>query len=67
MAHVWLRVILGTVMQSIEFVDDRLTATKNPQDLYQDMQAGFTVLPLGGVKLRMVPRRKTVKGGASAM
>lgn len=59
MAHVWLRVLLGTMLQSIEFVDDRLKdndSTLDVQDLLQDMQAGFTVLPLGGVTLRMVAR-----------
>jgi cytochrome P450 len=66
MAHVWLRVILGTLMQSIEFVDDRLKPNVNPSDLYQDMQAGFTVLPLGGVTLRMVPRKTTATNGTVA-
>lgn len=58
MAHVWLRTLLGTLIQSIEFIDDRLNDCVNPEDLHQDMQAGFTVLPLDGVTLRMVPRTK---------
>lgn len=57
MAHVWLRVLLGRLVQSVEFVDDRLRENVNAEDLYQDMQAGFTILPLGGVKLRIVPRK----------
>lgn len=64
MAHVWLRVMLGTLMQSVEFIDDRLQDNVDPKDLLQDMQAGFTVLPLGGVKLRMVARKKPPATGA---
>lgn len=56
MAHVWLRILLGRLVQSVKFVDDRLREDINPSDLYQDMQAGFTILPLGGVKVRILPR-----------
>jgi cytochrome P450 len=58
MAHAWLRILLGTLIQSIQFIDDRLNDSVNPEDLHQDMQAGFTVLPFEGVKLRMMPRTK---------
>lgn len=60
-AHTWLRTILGTLIQSIEFIDDRLRVEKdtnhsNAEELYKELQAGFTVLPLGGVHLRVEPR-----------
>ena len=58
LAHVWLRILLGRLIQSFEFIDDRLRDGIGAKDLYLDMQAGFTILPLGGVKLRVVPRQK---------
>lgn len=56
LAHVVLRVILARLLQQYRFVDDRLTKGINPQDLLKDMQAGFTVLPQGGVDLRVEQR-----------
>jgi cytochrome P450 len=55
-AQVWLRILLRTMIHSVQFIDDRLGPNTNPEDLYHDMQAGFTVLPKGGVPLRIVPR-----------
>mmetsp|Transcript_26455 Transcript_26455/g.39138 ORF Transcript_26455/g.39138 Transcript_26455/m.39138 type:complete len:526 (-) Transcript_26455:80-1657(-) len=61
-AHTWLRTILGTLIQSIEFIDDRLHVEKGTnrfkaEELYKELQAGFTVLPLGGLHLRVKPRQ----------
>mmetsp|Transcript_22642 Transcript_22642/g.34213 ORF Transcript_22642/g.34213 Transcript_22642/m.34213 type:complete len:525 (-) Transcript_22642:60-1634(-) len=65
LAQPWLRTILGTLVQSIEFIDDRLavdkdTHTSNAKELSLEMQAGFTVLPLGGVHLRVQPRQSNI-------
>jgi cytochrome P450 family 4 len=62
MAHVWLRILLGTLIQTFEFIDERLESAgrhdtaEDPEDFYLDMQAGFTVLPAGGVNLRVRQR-----------
>jgi len=61
-AQTWLRILLGTLMKSIEFIDDRLLVSEdgkesNAKELYKDMQAGFTVLPLGGVHMRIKTRK----------
>ena len=70
LAQVVLRVLLAKLVVSVEFRDARLDDNNNktdssvaesidPKSLYRDMQAGFTVLPLGGVLLLMKERLGT--------
>lgn len=56
LAQVVLRIVLARLIRRHRFVDDRLKNGMNPQDLLKDMQAGFTVLPQGGVNLRVEGR-----------
>lgn len=64
LANVVLRTILSRLIDRFEFQDKRLddtfttsTANFNPSsDLRKDMQAGFTVLPSGGVLLKVRDR-----------
>ena len=56
-AHVVLRTILARLILALEFRDDRLDEeNKRPEDLRIEMQAGFTVLPSGGVTVSIRPR-----------
>jgi cytochrome P450 len=56
LAQVVLRIVLARLIRRHRFVDDRFKSGTNPQDLLKDMQAGFTVLPQGGVNLRVERR-----------
>ena len=63
LAYTILRILLAKIMYDCEFTDDRMEAQKNKIDdqalyeramfLRKDMQAGFTVLPTGGVRLML--------------
>ena len=52
LAHIVLRTLLTKLVSRYEFRDDRLDVS----ELRKDMQAGFTVLPAGGVTLSVVER-----------
>jgi hypothetical protein len=61
LAHVILRIMLGRIVDRYEVVDKRLghggdSAIVPAMDLRKDMQAGFTVLPSGGVRLSLQRR-----------
>ena len=69
LAHVVLRTMLTKLIQTYRFVDpqhddhrnnnnnsDPSADTTCPPPRYKDMQAGFTILPLGGLELIMTPR-----------
>lgn len=67
LAHVILRVLLARIISAYKVVDDRLTDSYgsdgkrkekavDPTALRKDMQAGFTVLPSGGVRLSLKKR-----------
>jgi len=47
---------LARLLQRYEFRDNRWTAETDPKLLLKDMQAGFTVLPMGGVNLSIRER-----------
>jgi cytochrome P450 len=55
LAHVILRTLLSKLVYRYEFIDPRMAADPDcdKQRLRKDMQAGFTVLPTGGVELIM--------------
>jgi Cytochrome P450 len=55
-AHVVLRTLLARLILQYDFYDERLAATANGGDLRIEMQAGFTVLPSGGVSVKIRPR-----------
>lgn len=57
LARVILRTILAKLIYRYEFCDDRLGDSEDPAKLRKDMQAGFTVLPNGGVKLSIHDRK----------
>lgn len=57
LAHIILRTVLAKLVFQYEFIDTRLSNETNPDVLRKDMQAGFTVLPAGGVDL-MIRQRK---------
>ena len=56
LAHIILRSLLARLIQNFEFRDQRLDGTNDPESLRNDMQAGFTVLPQGGVHVRVTKR-----------
>ena len=67
-AHIVLRIVLAKIILKCEFHDERIDAfvkysssvdewRNTIMHLRKDMQAGFTVLPTGGVYLK-VNRRK---------
>uniref|UniRef100_A0A7S2UL92 Cytochrome P450 n=2 Tax=Attheya septentrionalis TaxID=420275 RepID=A0A7S2UL92_9STRA len=65
LAHVILRIMLARILLEYNVVDDRLQSKQlkngketniDPLCLRKDMQAGFTVLPVGGVQLTMLKR-----------
>ena len=56
LAHVILRTLLSKLISKYEFRDERQAKGKSPMSLRKDMQAGFTVLPSGGVKLTIYER-----------
>jgi hypothetical protein len=59
LAQIVLRTLLAKLVQRYEFCDDSLAAGDDPKIKRKDMQAGFTVLPSGGVTLSMRERRYT--------
>jgi cytochrome P450 len=56
LAHVILRIVLARLLREYRFVDDRLVPGIDPKSLLKDMQAGFTILPQGGVSLKVERR-----------
>ena len=57
LAHIVLRTLLARLVHRFEFRDDRLDDGLDASMLLKDMQAGFTVLPLGGLTLTIRKRR----------
>ena len=51
LANVILRIVLARLVHRYSFSDERLTSNGDAEKLRKDMQAGFTVLPVGGLKL----------------
>jgi cytochrome P450 len=51
LANVILRIILARLVHRFSFSDERLIWNGDAEKLRKDMQAGFTVLPVGGLKL----------------
>ena len=51
LANVILRIILARLVHRFSFSDERLISNGDAEKLRKDMQAGFTVLPVGGLKL----------------
>ena len=60
LAHVILRTLLAKLLYLYEFVEPRFDGN-NSKELLKDMQAGFTVLPTGGVKLLVRSRCPKLK------
>jgi cytochrome P450 len=58
LAHVILRSLLAHLLYHYRFRDERLQPNVDPDSLRKDMQAGFTVLPVGGVELLIESRRR---------
>lgn len=57
LAHLILRIFLARLVDKYEFVDERITDNEeDPSKFLKDMQAGFTVLPQGGLHLRVTRR-----------
>ena len=71
LAHSILRILLAKIMHDCEFTDYRMVAQKSKIDdqanykdimiLRKDMQAGFTVLPTGGVRLMLGKDTEKIK------
>lgn len=61
LANVILRIVLARIIHQYNFCDTRLVSASecDVNDLRKDMQAGFTVLPEGGLKLAVSPRTFT--------
>jgi len=68
LAQVILRILLARILNKFEVYDPKLEALQrlgknandeefDPSCLRKDMQAGFTVLPSNGLKLRLIERR----------
>ena len=55
-AHIVIRTILARLVYQFEFTDLRLCAPYRAEDLRTEMEAGFTVLPSGGVNLQIRDR-----------
>lgn len=73
LAHVILRILLARIMSKYEVVDNRVQklqtiVCKDMSDpvagLRKDMQAGFTVLPSGGVRLSVLKRAEGAQMGS---
>lgn len=60
-AHVVMRTILARLVHQYEFTDIRLRAPHTAKDLRIEMEAGFTVLPTGGVNLQIRERTNCVQ------
>lgn len=58
LAHIILRTLLARMVHRYQFVDDHVQPGVTP--LRKDMQAGFTVLPEGGLFLSVQRRKKNV-------
>jgi cytochrome P450 len=58
LAHVVLRTLLTRLVHKFDFRDERLDNGSEACALLKDMQAGFTVLPSGGVMLEIRDRYK---------
>jgi cytochrome P450 len=58
LAHIILRTLLARLMYRYDFRDERLSNAKDSEALRKDMQAGFTVLPSGGVTLSIHERKQ---------
>ena len=62
LAHVVLRILLARIVDKFRAIDPRYEALTrsgacfDSKSLRMDMQAGFTVLPSNGLRLRMEPR-----------
>ena len=56
LAHVVLRTLLTRLIHKFDFRDERLESGSEASALLKDMQAGFTVLPSGGVTLEIRDR-----------
>lgn len=56
LAHIILRTLLSKLISKYEFQDERQAKGESPMSLRKDMQAGFTVLPSGGVNLTIYER-----------
>jgi cytochrome P450 len=60
LAHIILRTLLSKLVYQYEFIDSKLADCDgvhvDVNDLRKDMQAGFTVLPTGGVELTIRKR-----------
>jgi cytochrome P450 len=56
LAHVVLRTLLTRLIHKFDFRDERLESGLEASALLKDMQAGFTVLPSGGVMLEIRDR-----------
>lgn len=66
LAHVILRIMLARIVDRYKVIDKRMehggdSGKLSAMDLRKDMQAGFTVLPSGGVRLSLQRRRSTIK------
>ncbi|KAG7359931.1 cytochrome P450 [Nitzschia inconspicua] len=62
LAHVILRTLLSKLLYMYEFIEPKLMLSgDNAHELRKDMQAGFTVLPTGGVELLVKQRDVKVK------
>jgi cytochrome P450 len=53
LAHIVLRSVLARLVDRYEFRDARLDTESDIKSLRKDMQAGFTVLPQGGVEVQV--------------
>jgi cytochrome P450 len=62
LAHVILRTLLSKLIHRYEFIEPKLASDAgNAKNLRKDMQAGFTVLPTGGVELLVKARNAKLK------
>jgi cytochrome P450 len=61
LANVILRIVLARIIHQYQFTDRRLSGGQcDASKLRKDMQAGFTVLPAGGLKLAVSARADLV-------
>jgi hypothetical protein len=59
LANVILRIVLARIVDRYSFSDKSRASGGDPTKLRKDMQAGFTVLPVGGLKLSVSTRPTT--------
>jgi len=55
-AYIVIRTILAKLVHQYKFTDVRLRTEDDAKDLRIEMEAGFTVLPTGGVNLKILSR-----------